>query len=101
MRRKFNDLARAARVEAIVTRSISGHLTERMQHQYSTVRPDEQRQSIARVISYSARLEITRTVARHPPTVPSTEPRPRSWQRQQPASGAPTHVGGALNNKAG
>lgn len=50
MRRTFNDLARAAKVEAIITRSISGHLTERMQHHYSTVRPDEQRQSIARVI---------------------------------------------------
>lgn len=50
MRRAFNDLARAAKVEAIVTRSISGHLTERMQHHYSTVRPDEQRESIARVI---------------------------------------------------
>jgi len=31
MRRTFNDLTRAAKVEAIVTRSISGHLTERMQ----------------------------------------------------------------------
>lgn len=50
MRRTFNDLARAARVEAIVTRSISGHLTERMQHHYSTVRPEEQREGIARVI---------------------------------------------------
>ncbi len=50
MRRTFNDLARAAKVEAIVTRSISGHLTERMQHHYSTVRPDEQRESIGRVV---------------------------------------------------
>src|SRR5690606_30816752 len=49
MRRTFNDLARAAKVEALVTRSISGHLTERMQHHYSTVRPEEQRASIARV----------------------------------------------------
>lgn len=51
MRRTFNDLARAAKVEALVTRSISGHLTERMQHHYSTVQPDEQRESIGRVIS--------------------------------------------------
>ena len=50
LRRTFNDLARVAEVEAIVTRSISGHLTERMQHHYSTVNPDEQRTSIARVI---------------------------------------------------
>jgi integrase len=37
LRRTFNDLARAARVEALVTRSISGHLTEQMEHHYSTV----------------------------------------------------------------
>lgn len=50
LRRTFNDLARAARVEAIVTRSISGHLTEQMQEHYSTVNPKEQREGIARVI---------------------------------------------------
>jgi integrase len=50
LRRTFNDLARAAAIESIVTRSISGHLTERMQHHYSTVAPAEQRESIARVI---------------------------------------------------
>jgi len=38
MRRTFNDLCRAAKVEALVTRSISGHLTERMQHHYGTPR---------------------------------------------------------------
>ena len=50
MRRTFNDLARAARIEAVVTRSISGHLTERMRERYSTVSSSEQRESIARVI---------------------------------------------------
>jgi hypothetical protein len=35
---------------ALVTRSISGHLTERMQHHYSTVNSNEQRQGIAKVI---------------------------------------------------
>jgi integrase len=50
LRRTFNDLARTARVDALVTRSISGHLTERMQHHYSTVNSDEQRQGIAKVI---------------------------------------------------
>jgi hypothetical protein len=59
MRRTFNDLARAAKVEALVTRSISGHLTERMQHHYSTVRPDEQRESIARVIElFGSAIEV-------------------------------------------
>jgi integrase len=50
MRRTFNDLARAAQVEGLVTRSISGHLTEQMQHHYSTVAPEEQRAGIAKVL---------------------------------------------------
>ena len=49
-RRTFNDLARAAEVESVVTRSISGHLTEQMQLHYSTVNPDEQKRSIGKVI---------------------------------------------------
>jgi integrase len=51
MRRTYNDLARAAGVIDLVTRSISGHATEQMQHHYSTVSPDEQRSSIGKVIS--------------------------------------------------
>ncbi|MBI5536861.1 MAG: hypothetical protein HY898_29335 [Deltaproteobacteria bacterium] len=50
LRRTFNDLARAAAVESIVTRSVSGHLTQQMQEHYSTVNADEQRQSIGKVI---------------------------------------------------
>lgn len=51
MRRTFQDLARAAEVKDIVTRSISGHTTEEMQQHYSTVNPDEMRSGLARVIS--------------------------------------------------
>lgn len=50
MRRTFNDLARVANVEALVTKSISGHLTERMREHYSTVTPEEQRRSIGNVV---------------------------------------------------
>jgi hypothetical protein len=50
MRRTFNDSARHARIESIITRSISGHLTQVMQDHYSTEAPAEQRESIARVI---------------------------------------------------
>jgi hypothetical protein len=50
LRRTFNDLARAAEVESLVTRSISGHLTDRMRQHYSTVTPGEQRESIGRVL---------------------------------------------------
>ena len=50
MRRTFNDLARVANVEAIVTKSIPGHLTEQMRERYSTVSPVEQRESIGRLL---------------------------------------------------
>lgn len=50
MRRTFNDLARVANVEALVTKSISGHLTDQMREHYSTVSPDEQRASIGRLL---------------------------------------------------
>jgi hypothetical protein len=50
MRRTFNDLARLASVEAIVTKSISGHKTDRMREHYSTVSPVEQRESIGRLL---------------------------------------------------
>jgi len=50
LRRTFNDLARTAKVEALVTKSISGHLTDRRREHYSTVQPIEQRESIGRVL---------------------------------------------------
>lgn len=65
LRRTFNDLARAAQVNDLVTRSISGHLTEQMQHHYSSVNSAEQREAIAKVI----RL----VDARPAPTAPSGE----------------------------
>ncbi len=49
LRRTFQDLARTAQVSDLVTRSISGHATERMQRHYSTVQPEEQRSALARV----------------------------------------------------
>lgn len=51
LRRTFNDLARAAKVEDVVTRSVSGHLTEEMQAHYSTVARDEQREALGRVVA--------------------------------------------------
>jgi len=50
LRRTFNDLARAASVEALVTKSISGHVTDRMREHYSTVHLVEQRESIGAVL---------------------------------------------------
>lgn len=51
MRRTFNDLCRRARVESVVTRSISGHATEQMKQHYETVDVEEKRDSLAKVIS--------------------------------------------------
>jgi hypothetical protein len=45
LRRTFNDLARTAKVEALVTKS-----TDRMREHYSTVHPVEQRESIRAVL---------------------------------------------------
>jgi len=50
MRRTFQDLARAAEVADIVTRSVSGHAAAEMQRHYSTVNPREQREGLARVL---------------------------------------------------
>lgn len=51
MRRTFQDLARAGEVKDIVTRAISGHATETMQHHYSTVDAREVEAGLAKVIS--------------------------------------------------
>jgi hypothetical protein len=50
MRRTFNDLARSAGVEALVTKSISGHQTDNRVELYSSLAPEEQRSSIAKLI---------------------------------------------------
>jgi hypothetical protein len=41
---------RLANVEAVVTKSISGHKTERMREHYSSVQLSEQRESIGRLL---------------------------------------------------
>lgn len=46
MRRSFQDLARAAKIGNVVTRSISGHQTESMQEHYSTAWAPEQREAL-------------------------------------------------------
>ncbi len=49
MRRTFQDLGRAAGVEAIVVRAISGHATASMQDHYSTVAGSEVRAGLERM----------------------------------------------------
>jgi integrase len=58
MRRTFQDLARAAEVRDIVTRSVSGHSTEAMQRHYSTVSSQEQRDGLAKVIVLAKFREV-------------------------------------------
>ena len=58
MRRTYQDLARAAEIKDVVTRSISGHATETMQRHYSTVSQEEQRAGLAKVVSI-LRLPVT------------------------------------------
>ena len=97
----MNDLARAAEVEGIVTRSISGHLTERMQAHYSTVSPDEQRTGIARVIDLmavrggrehgdaterSTREEVSESTSALPSGAPGGAPTPSSGAPNKKAS---------------
>ena len=48
MRRTFNDLARAAHVGDLVTRSISGHATPRMQAHYPRWAPRSRRAGLRR-----------------------------------------------------
>ena len=51
MRRTFNDVARRAKLESIVIKSVSGHLTDRMKQHYSTVGEEEQREGLGLVLS--------------------------------------------------
>jgi hypothetical protein len=69
LRRTFQDLARAASVESLVQKSISGHSTDAMKDHYSTVNAAEQRTSIARVVDL---MEYRRAVdAASPAALPA------------------------------
>jgi hypothetical protein len=58
MRRTFQDLARRARIEGLVQRSICGHLTEEMTELYSSVGQDEVRSAMEKVVSLAGYREI-------------------------------------------
>jgi integrase len=50
LRRTFHDLARRAGVDALVTKSLTGHVTEKMREHYSTVGLDEKRSALSAVV---------------------------------------------------
>lgn len=52
MRRTFNDIMREAGTHDVVTRSISGHMTEEMQLHYSTAQGKEQRAALERALAF-------------------------------------------------
>jgi hypothetical protein len=90
MRRTFQDLARAAEVRDVVTRSISGHATEEMQRRYSTVSATEQQQSLARVLRLMDFRRASRTGARGGEEAPSGEDNGAHkgpWARRRAAQG--------------
>lgn len=64
LRRTFQDLARAAEMKDVVTRSISGHLTVGMQEHYSTPAETEQRSGLAKVIDLAGAREASAVPAR-------------------------------------
>ena len=47
LRYTFTDLVRLAKVDAVVRRALTGHVTEEMQRKYSTVGLDEKRSALA------------------------------------------------------
>jgi len=51
LRRTFNDLTRRAGADGIVTRALTGHVTEGMTAHYSTVGLDEKRAAVAGVLN--------------------------------------------------
>lgn len=50
LRYTFNDLSRHAKLDAVVRRALTGHVTEEMQWHYSNVSLDEKRAAIAEII---------------------------------------------------
>jgi integrase len=50
LRRTFNDLARRAGIDAVTTRSLTGHVTEKMREHYSSVQLDEKQRAVRAVV---------------------------------------------------
>ncbi len=49
--KRINDLARTAKIDSLIIKSVSGHLTDQMKQHYSTVGDEEQRDAIGLVPS--------------------------------------------------
>jgi integrase len=62
----FNDCLRAAGVDSVTGRSLTGHVTEDMQRHYSTVRLDEKRAAMEAVAERFRDAKVVRLVVRPP-----------------------------------
>jgi integrase len=47
LRRTFNDMLRRAKVDPVIAKALTGHVTEQMREHYSTVGLDEKRAAVA------------------------------------------------------
>lgn len=68
MRRTYQDMCRDAQVDDKVTRLISGHATPEMQQLYSTIRHDEVRSELGKVVSLVGFKHALALEARGQPT---------------------------------
>lgn len=90
MRRTFNDVARRAKLEGIVIKSVSGHLTDRMKERYSTVDGSEQREGLGLVLSRvkAEGVEIVKSSTRTAETAaanePAADPKPDAASTNEP-----------------
>ena len=50
LRRTFNDMLRRAKVDPVIAKALTGHVTEQMREHYSTVGLDEKRAAVASVL---------------------------------------------------
>jgi integrase len=57
LRRTFNDMLRRAKVDPIIAKALTGHVTEQMREHYSTVGLDEKRAAVASVLMLLPRGE--------------------------------------------
>lgn len=92
MRRTFKDLARAAGVSDLVSKAVSGHITETMHEHYQTVGREEMRGELAKVVQLVDR----------PRSAPPPRPvgAPRKTSTGAPSEG-PSGVGTGVGTEGG
>jgi integrase len=57
LRRTFNDMLRRAKMDPVIAKALTGHVTDQMREHYSTVGLDEKRAAVASVLRLLPRRE--------------------------------------------